>query len=693
MNHVIHEENAHNKARMIRYGLTIIAIFVIISIVLTATIVQRQFILQKNSLAKEQFIQSSQRKESFAIWLTSLLEQGNKLINSDLFQLFSAEVARLEDRVEVLFSLGALNTILPEKKPLTKEDNALVAQLPLMQNLLREFIAYSDFISGRVVNKEYQIYLSSHKTPPPLTQAQQELVAHVFSTGKPLFAPLTITPNGIMLDIYFPIVSPYIENTQKKQIVAVLITSKLVGQEITKLLNTTQEGDATNTFYLLQQTNNEYITAQNTIVKIQSPLEVDATNIPFEQRFSITNKTLSVYSSGTDIEGTPWFLIQETPTSIIYANILSTVYSVLIFAVLATCIVILIFVALWWYLMQKEQRSLAQDFKSLYLVIDGQQQLLNGINSTITDMIVLTDVNDIIQYVNKAFAEKVEKAPEALLGLTMQEVFGFDTAKRITKHDSSILATGKPHSFEEVIFIKSEKHIFQIIRTPFQQGGETSSIVSVFRDITEMKANIEYTQKLLEQTVEALIQTVEMRDPYLAGHTHMMRTCVEGICKELECSSEEKQLMLIATDLSQIGKLFVPVEILTKTTPLSQEEKKILEEHVQHSLRIISGIEFKLPVAEVIAQMNERIDGSGYPAHLTEKEIRFEAKVVAIANSFCALVKPRSYRTALSVTDALDALEHQGGYDMAILHALEEFLQTEEGKNFITTQVKRNQRS
>ena len=425
---------------------------------------------------------------------------------------------------------------------------------------------------------------------------------------------------------------------------------------------------------------------------MQSEVQTTESTVPFEKRLSVTNDDLAVYSSGISIPGTPWFLLKETPVSVIYSKLTTTVYSILIFAGLSTCIVILVFVALWWYLMEKEQRSLAHDFKSLYLVIDEQQQLLNGINSSITDMIVLTDTNDIIQYTNKAFAEKVEKAPEALLGLTMQEVFGFDTAKRITKHDTSILATGKPHSFEEVIFIKSQKHIFQIIRTPFQQGEHSSSIVSVFRDITEMKENIEYTQKLLEQTVEALVQTVEMRDPYLAGHTDMMRTCVEGICKELECNPQEKQLMLLATNLSQIGKLFVPVEILTKTTPLTQDEKQQLEEHVQHSLRIISGIEFKLPVAEVIEQMNERTDGSGYPAHLTENEIRFEAKVIAVANSFCALVKPRSYRTALSITEAIDTLEQQGGYDVAILHALEEFLQTDEGKAFITTQIKRNQR-
>ena len=140
MNHATHEENTHNRARMIRYGLIIISIFVIIAVVLTATIVQKQFITQKDSLAKEQSIQATQRKESFSIWLTSLLEQGSKLINSDLFQLFSAEVARLEDRVEVLFSLGALHNILPDNTQIPKEDTALVAQLPLMQNLLREFI-------------------------------------------------------------------------------------------------------------------------------------------------------------------------------------------------------------------------------------------------------------------------------------------------------------------------------------------------------------------------------------------------------------------------------------------------------------------------------------------------------------------------------------------------------------------------
>lgn len=684
------EQNSHNKVRMIRYGITIIVIFILVSIIVTATIAQKQFIAQKEILAKEQLVQSSQRKENFSIWLTSLLEQGGKLINSDLFKLFSAEVARLEDRVDVLFSLGALDNILPQKKSLPNDDKALVAQLPLMQNLLREFIVYSDFISGRVINRQFQVYLSSNKTPIPLTPDQKELVKEVFEKGTPIFAPLRTTSNGLILDIYFPIESPYSERNEKKHIVAVLIASKLVNQEIKKFLQSTDANKYHGNLFLVQHNTNEYVTFNSSIAKLQSAPSEDIKS--FSKKSSITNTGLSVFSSGINIPGTQWSLIKETPVNIMYEELKQTVYNILIFASLTTCIIILIFIALWWFLTEREQRSLAQDFKSLYLVIEEQQQLLNGINSSITDMIALTDMHDIIQYVNKAFAEKVEKAPEAILGLTMQEVFGFDTAKRITKYDASIIATEKPHSFEEVIFIKSEKHIFQIIRTPYHLDKESSGIVSVFRDITSLKENIEYTQKLLEQTVEALVQTVEMRDPYLAGHTHMMRTCVEGICKELECDPDEKQVMLIATDLSQIGKLFIPIELLTKTSPLNEEEKKQMEEHVLYALRIVSNIEFKLPVAKVIEQMNERIDGNGYPAHLKEDQICFEAKIVAVANAFCALVKPRSYRMALTVPQALDALEQQGGYDHSVIHALEQFLNSEQGKLFITTQIKRNKK-
>ena len=224
----------------------------------------------------------------------------------------------------------------------------------------------------------------------------------------------------------------------------------------------------------------------------------------------------------------------------------------------------------------------------------------------------------------------------------------------------------------------------QIVRTPYVLAdGKSKGIVSVFRDISHLKEQEEHARRILQQTVDVLIHTIELRDPYLAGHTRMMRACVEGMARVALCRREVMETMIVATDLSQIGKLAVPLEILTKTTPLTADEKKIMERHVQSALEILSKIDFTLPVKKVIKEMNERIDGTGYPDHLKGDAICFEAKVLGVANAFCAMIKPRSYRSALSVAESIESLKQQGGYDTAVIEILETFLASEEGERFI----------
>ena len=141
-----------------------------------------------------------------------------------------------------------------------------------------------------------------------------------------------------------------------------------------------------------------------------------------------------------------------------------------------------------------------------------------------------------------------------------------------------------------------------------------------------------------------------------------------------------------AANLSQIGRMFVPKDILNKPDVLSNEEKQIMEEHVEHSRRVLQNIEFDLPIVEAIYEMNERLDGTGYPRHLEGDSIGIHARILAVANAFTAMARPRSYRNALSLSQVLDILKEEGqSYDQKVVEALAILLSTSAGERLVNT--------
>ena len=163
--------------------------------------------------------------------------------------------------------------------------------------------------------------------------------------------------------------------------------------------------------------------------------------------------------------------------------------------------------------------------------------------------------------------------------------------------------------------------------------------------------------KLDKQTIEILVKAIERTDPYLSGHTHLMRSISQAMATELNLDEREIATLEIAANLSQVGKLFVDPDLLNKPGRLTAEERATIERHVVHAEELLQDVSFELPIAESVVQMNELLDGTGYPRGLQGEEIILSAQVLAVANTFCAMVKPRSYRPPIAVAEALDYLK------------------------------------
>ena len=163
------------------------------------------------------------------------------------------------------------------------------------------------------------------------------------------------------------------------------------------------------------------------------------------------------------------------------------------------------------------------------------------------------------------------------------------------------------------------------------------------------------------QTIEALAATIEVRDPYTAGHQRRTTVIAEAIGRRMGLDEDRLKGLHIAGTVHDIGKISVPSSLLSKPGKLSDVEFAIIQLHPQTGYEILKGIEFPWPVADIVRQHHERKDGSGYPKGLHGKDILLEARILAVADMLEAISSHRPYRPALGIAFAIEELKKQSG--------------------------------
>jgi HD-GYP domain-containing protein (c-di-GMP phosphodiesterase class II) len=177
--------------------------------------------------------------------------------------------------------------------------------------------------------------------------------------------------------------------------------------------------------------------------------------------------------------------------------------------------------------------------------------------------------------------------------------------------------------------------------------------------------------RLQEQTITALAAAVASQDPHLAEHHERLAATALQLGRKLDLSVNERTTLYYAAQLAATTKVSVPRDILTKPEALTAEERELLKASITHTLTLLSHFDFDLPVIPVIQQMNERMDGSGYPQKLKGSEITYLARILGAADSYLALTSERSYRPAMAPQEALQLMEQQANaFDANVLKAL-----------------------
>jgi PAS domain S-box-containing protein len=277
----------------------------------------------------------------------------------------------------------------------------------------------------------------------------------------------------------------------------------------------------------------------------------------------------------------------------------------------------------------------------------------------------------------------------------VEELYGYKPEDLIGKHfETTTPANEMPKALEAIKSVLSEKIVknfeinqvdgrgnivpMEINITPLKKDGKIISLQGVIRDITKrrraeegLNKSIEKLRKALDGTIQAMSLTVEIRDPYTAGHQRRVAELSRSIAIEMGLSEEQINGISMAGVVHDLGKISVPAEILSKPGQITHIELSLIRDHPQVGYDILKKIEFPWEIAQIVLQHHERSDGSGYPRGLSGENIFIEAKILAVADVIEAMASHRPYRPSLGLNEALREISENRGvlYDPKVVDA------------------------
>lgn len=266
-------------------------------------------------------------------------------------------------------------------------------------------------------------------------------------------------------------------------------------------------------------------------------------------------------------------------------------------------------------------------------------------------------------WVNKAFCVMFDYTSEILVGQGFDFLIAPDVISEFMgqMEEGKIAETG---SFETMATKKDGTRIQIEVGTKKIKFGNKDALQLIVRDITkrkeserELQSSLNKLRKAMSATIQAMAMTIEMRDPYTAGHQNRVTQLALAIANELDLSKDQCDALRMAGVIHDLGKISIPSEILSKPGQISDMIFNLIKIHPQVGYEILRNIDFPWPVAEIVYQHHERMDGSGYPRGLVGEEILLEARVLAVADVVEAVASHRPYRPALGIDRALEEIE------------------------------------
>jgi len=240
-------------------------------------------------------------------------------------------------------------------------------------------------------------------------------------------------------------------------------------------------------------------------------------------------------------------------------------------------------------------------------------------------------------------------------------------ARVMTSHQDALTL----HTYKgAVITVECASRVFSVGSRRFIQCN-FSDISSSREHEERLRLSTATVLMSMQEVVETLTRIIESRDAYTVGHQARVSDLSVAIAYELGVNENAINGLRISSLVHDIGKISIPPPLLTKSAPLSSVELEMLHNHVNTGYEFLKGLQFPWPVADILCQHHERLDGSGYPKGLKDGDIFLEARIIAVADTLEAMASNRPYREALGIDAALAFIEEEKErlYDPAVVDA------------------------
>jgi len=307
-------------------------------------------------------------------------------------------------------------------------------------------------------------------------------------------------------------------------------------------------------------------------------------------------------------------------------------------------------------------RDITRRKKAERAVRESEEKYRSMVEHSLQGIVIIHDFR--IVYVNSAFAKITGYSNQELLAFAPEEVTELvhpDDRKLVWGRMKRRLQGERVPSRYEYRAIKKDRSIIwiQMVANRIEYQGKPA-VQGAVLDITdrmraeeEIKKSYERLRTIFDETVNALASAVEMRDPFTAGHQQRVAKLACAIAGEMGLTDEQIEGIRTAGLIHDIGKIYVPAEILSKPTPLTEAEKSLVQNHTQVGYDVLKGIEFPWPVAEIVLQHHERMLGSGYPQGLSGEDILLEARILGVADVVETMYSHRPYRAGFGLDKTL----------------------------------------
>lgn len=262
--------------------------------------------------------------------------------------------------------------------------------------------------------------------------------------------------------------------------------------------------------------------------------------------------------------------------------------------------------------------------------------------------------------------EELALPRDEIIGKNVQDLgFSDEYVEAIFACVNEVLATGEAGTVEYELEIPKGRNFYEARIVPVEED----EVLSVVREITDRRLAFDEVKKSLNGTIYAMSKMVETRDPYTSGHQVRVAKLARAIAEEMDLSDNQVEGVFLAAVIHDVGKISIPEGILSKPGPLTELELSIIKSHPQVGYDILKNVEFARPITKFVLQHHERLDGSGYPLGLKERDISVEARILSVADVVEAMSSHRPFRPALGPEKALDEISNYRGvlYDAEVV--------------------------